>query len=103
MLTFPGTIEVHRIGLEIGYDRDEDDAFRNRNLFVFNNRMKRATINFSNGEHIELSLGDERGVQMKDIVPMETTYVQVVIVEVYPGSKYEDTCLAEIEVWGRTQ
>jgi hypothetical protein len=34
---------------------------------------------------------------------IETTTVQVVIDEVFPGTKYDDTCLAEIEVWGRTK
>ena len=96
MLTFPGTIEVHRIGLDVGYDRDED-------IFFANNRLKRATITFSNGDHIELAFFDTRGVQMRDIAPVATTSVKVVIDEVYPGSRYEDTCLAEIEVWGRTQ
>jgi hypothetical protein len=34
---------------------------------------------------------------------IETTYVQVVIDEVYPGTRYDDTCLAEIEVWGKVK
>ena len=32
---------------------------------------------------------------------IETAYVQVVIDEVYLGTHYDDTCLAEIKVWGR--
>jgi hypothetical protein len=31
---------------------------------------------------------------------VEMTFVKMVIEDVYPGSKYDDTCLAEIEVWG---
>ena len=72
-------------------------------LFTANNRLKRATIVFSKGEEIELSFSDARGVQEMDITPVETTFVKVVIDEVYPGSKYDDTCLAEIEVLGRTK
>lgn len=30
---------------------------------------------------------------------IETRCVQVVIYEVFPGIKYDDTCLAEIAVW----
>jgi hypothetical protein len=100
MLTFPGTVEVHRIGLDVGYDRDEGDTFRNENLFFANNRVKRATIKFSTGDEMELSFADERRVQMSNIAPVKTTYVQVVIDEVYPGSRWDDTCLAELEVWG---
>jgi hypothetical protein len=103
MLTFPGTVEVHRIGLDIGYDRDEGDTFRNENLFSANNRVMRATIRFSNGNEMQLSFTDERGVQMRDTDSVETTYVQVIIDEVYPGSRWDDTCVAELQVWGVTE
>ena len=101
MLTFPGTIEVDRIGLDVGYDRDAD-------IFSANNRIKRATIIFSNGDQISVPLSDTRGMQMMASTrapgpPVVTTFVKVVIDDVYPGSRYDDTCLAEIEVWGRTK
>lgn len=96
MLVFPETIEVHRIGVDVGFDRDAD-------IFAKNNRLKRATIMFSKGDFVELAFEDVRGVQMKDIPPVTTTYVQLVIDDVYPGSKFDDTCISEIEVWGTTQ
>ena len=100
-LTFPGTIEVHSISLDIGYDRNAD-------VFTKNNRIKRVTLIFSNGERVELGFADRRGIQEIPLVRapgpnIETTYVRVVIEEVFPGWKYDDTCLAEIEVWGRTE
>ena len=101
MLRFPGTIEVHSIGLDIGYDKNAD-------IFAKNNRIKRVTLIFSSGEQIELGFADRRGMQTIPLVRapgpnIETTYVRVVIEEVFPGWKYDDTCLAEIEVWGRTK
>jgi hypothetical protein len=101
MLTFPGTVEIYYINLDIGYDRDAD-------IFFANNRIKRATLIFSNGEQIEVNLSDSRGMQMIALARapgpnIETTFVKVVIEEVFPGSRHDDTCLAEIEVWGRTQ
>jgi hypothetical protein len=39
---------------------------------------------------------------MRDIPPVRTTYVRLVIDDVYPGSKYDDTCISEIEVWATT-
>jgi len=96
MLTFPGAIEVQRIGLDVGFDKDAT-------LFAANNRVKRATIRFSTGESIELDFADSRGMQVRDITAGETTLVTVVIDEVYPGSKYDDTSVAEIEVWGVTR
>ena len=97
-LSFPGTIEVHSIGLDVGYDQDAG-------IFARNNRIKKVTLIFSSGEQVELGFADIRGVQTIPLVRapgsnIETTYVRVVIDEVYPGSQYDDTCLAEIEVWG---
>jgi len=99
-LSFPGSIEVHYINLDIGYDRDTD-------IFYANNRIKRATLIFSSGERIEWTFSDIRGMQMIALARapgpnIETTFVKVVIEEVYPGSRHDDTCLAEIEVWGAT-
>jgi hypothetical protein len=95
-LTFPGVIEVQRIGLDVGFDKDST-------LFAANNRVKKATIRFSTGDSLELEFADSRGIQVRDIASVQTTFVTVVIDEVYPGSKYDDTSLAEIEVWGVTK
>ena len=101
MLAFPGTIEVHSVGLDVGYDKSAD-------IFAKNNRIKRATLIFSNGDRVELGFADKRGMQRVPLVRgpgqnIQTPYVKVVVEEVFPGWKYDDTCLAEIEVWGRTQ
>ena len=100
-LAFPGKIEVWAIGLDVGYDRDAD-------VFNANNRIKRATFFFSNGERVTLDFADTQGVQMVPLArapgpSIETTYVKMVIEEVYPGSRYDDTCLGELQVWGRTR
>jgi hypothetical protein len=97
-LTFPGVVEVLQIGLDVGYDRD--DA-----VFYANNRIKRATFIFSSGEQVALDFTDTRGMQMVslDRAPgqnIQTSSIRVVIEEVYRGSRHDDTCLAEIEVWG---
>lgn len=95
MLAFPDTIEVHRIGVDVGFDESA-------NYFAKNNRLKKATIIFSKGEFVELTFDDVRGVQMRDISPVRTTYVRLVIDDVYAGSTYDDTCISEIEVWATT-
>lgn len=101
MLSFPGMVEVHSIGMDIGYDKSAD-------IFAKNNRIKKVTLIFSSGEQIELGFADKRGMQTIPLVRapgpnIETTYVKVVIEEVFPGWKYDDTCLAEIEVWGKAK
>lgn len=100
-LTFPGTVEVHSIAIDVGYDRDAD-------IFARNNRIKQVTLVFSDGEQVELDFADQRGMQTIPLVRapgpnVMTTSVRIVIDQVYPGSKYDDTCLAEIEIWGRAQ
>jgi hypothetical protein len=100
-LTFPDVIEIHRISLDVGYDRDKD-------IFFANNRIKKATLIFSNGEQIELEFADTRGMQTIPLVRapgpnIETTFVTIIIEDIYPGTKYDDTCLAEVEIWGRTR
>ena len=61
-------------------------------------------LSFSTGEQIEMDLSDTRGMQTivlaRAPIPLQTTFVRIAIAEVYPGSRHDDTCLAEIEVWG---
>jgi hypothetical protein len=98
-LSFPGPIEVHTLAIDVGFDASED-------LFEKNNRVRRATLLFSSGERKTLAFDDVRGFQefaLNDDDPgriIESTSVRVIIDEVYPGTKYDDTCLAEIQVWG---
>ena len=98
-LRFPGTAEIHSVSLDVGYDQNAD-------VFAKNNRIKRATLIFCNGERVELGFADRRGAQAISLVRapgpnIETTRVRVLIEEVFPGWKYDDTCLGQIEVWGR--
>jgi hypothetical protein len=108
MLEFPGTIEIQGIGVSVGYDRDADDKLRSPEVFGNNNRLKRATLIFSNGERTTVDFADTRGVQVRPLVRapgpnIQTDSVKLVIEEVYPGAVYDDTCIAEIEVWGVTK
>jgi len=100
-LTFPEPIEVHSVGLDVGYDSRSD-------IFYKNNRIKRVTLVFSNGEQLQLGFADRRGMQTIPLVRapgpnIETTFIKIVIEDVFPGWKYDDTCLAEVVVYGRTK
>jgi hypothetical protein len=94
-LEFPSPIQLTHLIVANGYDYDED-VFRN------NNRVKNGRFVFSDGE-VEWEFEDKRGPQLVDLEGrlFETTLVKLVVDEAYPGSKYDDTCVAEIEVWGR--
>lgn len=99
LLTFSQPVVVERMGLDVGYDS-------NASMFYANNRVKRVAITFSSGYHMDRTFDDIWGVQQFDVmVPeqhlAETTSIKVVITDVYPGEQYNDTPIAEIEVWGK--
>jgi hypothetical protein len=100
-VSFPGTIELYAVDLANGYQKSAD-------LFAKNNRIKQATLIFSHGEQMTVDLADERGRQQIDLLQrrgatLETDMIKIMIEDVYPGTEYDDTCLAEIEVYGVTK
>lgn len=100
-LLFESPLEVTRIRLANGYSHDDE-------LFARNNRVKRATFLFSSGERLEWHFDDTADWQEVPLARapgpnMMITGVTIIIEEVYPGSTYDDTCIGEVEIWGRAQ
>lgn len=84
----PQTIQY----LEIfpGYGKSKD-------LFFANHRLKRATLIFSDGTRAAVQLFDEMRVQTVILPnPVRTSSLRLIIEEVYPGTQYDDTAIAEI-------
>jgi hypothetical protein len=107
-LTFPAPIEVFEIGVNVGYDRAADDADRPESLFTDNNRLKQASLIFSDAQQAMAVFEDARGIQKISLAdapngPIVTTRIKLIIDDIYRGARFDDTCIAEIEVWGRTQ
>jgi hypothetical protein len=92
-LVFPQPISVTRLGVDVGFDRDEP-------IFYANNRVRRARLLFSDGSTQSVEFLDRRGIQYVASAGVTTTFITIVIDDVYPGSKYDDTPIAEVEVWG---
>jgi eukaryotic-like serine/threonine-protein kinase len=66
-------------------------------LFYANNRLKRATLIFSDGTRASVQLFDQ--MRMQTVVlqkGVRASSLRLIIEEVYPGTKYEDTVIAEI-------
>ena len=100
-LQFPGPVAVHAIHVDVGFDKDAD-------LFAKNNRVREATLRFSDGQTVTVAFEDVRGMQavaVADLMggPVETTSVQLIVEDVVAGSTYDDTCIAELEVYGVTR
>jgi hypothetical protein len=92
-LTFPRPIVITRFGIRVGFDRDD-------NIFYKNHRVHRARLLFSGGVSQDVQFQDRRGIQYLSIASVATTSIVIVIEDVYPGSTYDDTPIAEVEVWG---
>jgi hypothetical protein len=108
-LTFPAPVVIDSIGVDPGYDRDAGDTWRDPDLFAASSRVKSALAVFSTGDEVGLGFPDERGLVRHSLVPPTseppyvTTSVEIIIHDVHPGASRADTCLAEVEVWGRPQ
>lgn len=107
-LTFPGPVEVIEIGVNVGYDRAADDADRPERLFTDNHRLKQASFVFSEHQQAMILFEDVRGVQKISLAdapggPIVTTTIRLIIDDIYHGARFDDTCIAEIEVWGHAQ
>jgi len=87
-------IKVSGIEINNGYLKSES-------IYKANNRVKTIKIEFSNGESITKGLKDEFGANnlIEFDKPIETSYIKLTILDVYKGSKYNDTCISEIHAF----
>jgi len=70
---------------------------KSKELFFANNRVKRATLIFSDGTRAAVQLFDEPRVQTVALpAPIRTGSLRLIIEEVYPGTKYDDTVISEV-------
>ncbi|MDE5620244.1 MAG: protein kinase [Ruminococcus sp.] len=75
--------------------------YKNEELFYKNNRVKNCKFEFSDGTSQEVTLLGEYSEQSNLIVfdpPVDTEYIKITILSIYPGNKYNDTCISEISV-----
>ncbi|MDE5771961.1 MAG: protein kinase [Ruminococcus sp.] len=85
---------VSEIVITNGYYKDKD-------IFYKNNRIKNCRLEFSDGTSQEVVLLGEYSEQSNLIAfdpPIDTEYIRITILSVYPGNKYNDTCISEISV-----
>ena len=74
-------------------------------LYYRNNRPKDITISFSDGTSIETTLQDifdqdNYHYQRIDFDSVKfTAYIKITVNSVYPGDKWNDTCISEIQVY----
>ncbi len=93
-LSFPEVTELGTVGIVGGYARDEK-------IFFQNNRLKTVEVWYDDLPEAvdELHFEDVYGMQFFDLTQEEAQTVKFKIMETYPGSKYTDTCVAEVDLW----
>lgn len=93
-LSFPEVTALGSVGVVGGYARDEK-------IFFQNNRLKTVEVWYDDLPEAvdELHFEDVYGMQFFDLTQEEAQTVKFKIMETYPGSKYTDTCVAEVDLW----
>ncbi|HEX2952115.1 MAG TPA: protein kinase [Armatimonadota bacterium] len=91
--TFPSPVTVSRLRVMPGLDRG--------GFWWKNNRLKDARVQFDGGRQQNVTFLDERRLQEIVISPaVETSVIRVTVDSVYPGSRWDDTVISTIEIWG---
>lgn len=84
---------VSGINIVNGYAKDNS-------VFGNNCRVKKMKFSFSDGTAFTKNLSDTRDLQNIGFGKViYTDYIKMTIVDTYPGSKYEDTCISYISVY----
>lgn len=91
-LDFPSQAKINTLGIVPGYARDEE-------IYAENNRLKSFELEFSDGTKITKTLPDTYGMHFVEFSTVKTTSLKLTIKSVYKGSKYNDTCIAELDIW----
>ncbi|MGI6173042.1 MAG: discoidin domain-containing protein [Christensenellales bacterium] len=88
--------EVRGIVITGGYAKSES-------IFEKNCRIKQLRVTLSDGTVMEFVLDEVEGYEGMRVVPFEaiclTDSIEIVVTDVYPGSKYDDVCVSEILVF----
>ncbi|MEY8428121.1 discoidin domain-containing protein [Lachnospiraceae bacterium 46-15] len=92
-LYFDDVYQVTGFDIYAGYHKS-------KSLYHKNSRPKEIYVEFSDGSGEDFVLKDQfkkQNVQLSH--PVNTAYVAITIKSVYPGSKFEDTVISEIELY----
>jgi len=93
-LNFPEPTKLSTVGIVGGFARDED-------IFFKNSRLKTVEVWYDDQPEAlgELHFEDKYEMQFFQMPEDSVKSVKFKVMEVYSGSKYKDTCVAEIDFW----
>jgi hypothetical protein len=89
---FDAERQVTAVVVRNGYQKNDD-------IYAKNSRVRRLRLVFSQGESASFTLQDRTGPQTITLDrPISTRWIQFVIDDVYPGSRYSDTAISKLYV-----
>lgn len=93
-LDFDRTYAINGIEISNGYKKSAE-------LYEKNSRLSRVRLHFSDGSYQDYDLDDtfEGAQRLTFPKPVTTNSITLEILSVYPGSKYQDTCITELQVF----
>ncbi|MBR1759267.1 MAG: zinc ribbon domain-containing protein [Lachnospiraceae bacterium] len=92
-LEFDDVYTVSGFKIYAGYQKSDKTYYNN-------SRPARLRVSFSDGSSVDVTLEDYFGEQdVKFGFEVETSSITFKILSVYPGEKYEDTCISEISLY----
>jgi hypothetical protein len=92
-LDFFGYETISGIDIWAGY-------FRDQRRFDINHRLKTAELEFSNGTRLTIHFDDVMEMQTFIFNEISTSYLKLIIKDVYQGNRDDDTCISEIKIFG---
>jgi hypothetical protein len=87
----PAGLVADEIRLVNGYAKSEA-------LYRANQRVRTLRIVFSNGEEQRASLAERAEIQRVALERPASSLLRIVLAEVWPGEKYKDLCLSEVDL-----
>ncbi len=91
-MQFSAPAKINILGIVPGFARDND-------IYLENNRIKSFELEFSDGTTITEQLIDRYGMHFVAFPTIDTDYIKLTIKSVYAGSKYDDSPIAELDIW----
>lgn len=91
-MQFSAPARINTLGIVPGFARDND-------TYLKNNRIKSFELEFSDGTKLNKELTDSYGMHFVEFPTIDTDYIKLIIKSVYQGTKYEDTPVAELDIW----
>jgi hypothetical protein len=98
LINFNQPVTVSRVGMIIGYAKFKNDQYGDR--FTGNSRVRSVNIQTNENEAIQHTFQDNRSLQYAPVQKTNVTQLRIAITDVYPGERWDDTNISELEIWG---